>query len=112
MSQLLTLDDLGDLAGRRVFVRVDFNVPLTGDGEVADATRIEEALPTLRELSAAGARLVLASHCGRPKGEPDPRYSLRPVAVKTAELLGTAGALRRRHGGRGGARRRRSARPR
>jgi phosphoglycerate kinase len=88
MTRLLTLDDLGDVSGRRVFVRVDFNVPLTAGGEVADATRIEEALPTLRELSAAGARLILASHCGRPKGEPDPRYSLRPMALKTAELLG------------------------
>jgi phosphoglycerate kinase len=88
MTRLLTLDDLGDVSGRRVFVRVDFNVPLTAGGEVADATRIEEALPTLRELSAAGARLILASHCGRPKGEPDPRYSLRPMAVETAARLG------------------------
>ncbi|HMB54466.1 MAG TPA: phosphoglycerate kinase [Thermoanaerobaculia bacterium] len=90
MTRLLTLEDLGldALHGRRIFVRVDFNVPLADDGSVADATRIEEALPTLTELTAAGARLVLASHCGRPKGEPDPRYSLRPVAEKTAELLG------------------------
>jgi len=92
-EQLLTLDDLtpdgaGGLHGRRVFVRVDFNVPLSDDGEVGDTTRIEEALPTLRELAGAGARLILASHCGRPKGAPDPRYSLRPVAAKTAELWG------------------------
>jgi phosphoglycerate kinase len=88
-AQLLTLDDLSaDLHGRRVFVRVDFNVPLSDDGEVGDTTRIEEALPTLRELAGAGARLILASHCGRPKGAPDPRYSLRPVAAKTAELWG------------------------
>jgi phosphoglycerate kinase len=88
-GDLLTLADLdlGSLAGERVFVRVDFNVPLSAAGEVLDATRLEEALPTLRQLAAAGARLVLASHCGRPKGEPDPRYSLRPVARKLAQLL-------------------------
>lgn len=89
MSDLLTLHDLdlGRLAGQRVFVRVDFNVPLSGGGEVLDATRLEEALPTLRELAAAGGRLVLASHCGRPKGQPDARYSLRPVADRLAALL-------------------------
>jgi phosphoglycerate kinase len=90
MTDLLTLDDLDleDLAGQRIFVRVDFNVPLSTAGEVLDATRLEAALPTLRELAAAGGRLVLASHCGRPKGEPDPRSSLRPAARKLAELLG------------------------
>ena len=90
MTDLYRLEDLdlGGLAGTRVFVRVDFNVPLSAAGEVVDATRIEEALPTLRELATAGARLILASHCGRPKGAPDPRYSLRPVAAKLAELLG------------------------
>jgi phosphoglycerate kinase len=90
MTDLLTLADLdlGSLAGQRVFVRVDFNVPLGPAGEVLDATRLEEALPTLRELAAAGGRLVLASHLGRPQGGPDPRYSLRPVARKLAELLG------------------------
>ena len=90
MTDLLTLGDLdlGGLAGRRVFVRVDFNVPLSGDGEVLDATRLEEALPTLHELAAAGVRLILASHCGRPKGQPDPRYSLRPVALALARLVG------------------------
>ncbi|HXO27416.1 MAG TPA: phosphoglycerate kinase [Thermoanaerobaculia bacterium] len=90
MTDLLTLSDLdlGGLAGRRVFVRVDFNVPLSGAGEVLDATRLEEALPTLHELAAAGVRLILASHCGRPKGQPDPRYSLRPVALALARLVG------------------------
>jgi len=89
MTRLRTLEDLdlATLAGRRVFVRVDFNVPLEG-GQVMDATRLEESLPTIRELRAAGARLLLASHCGRPKGKPDPKYSLRPVADKLAELLG------------------------
>ena len=90
MARLATLEDLdlGTLAGRRVFVRVDFNVPMTREGEVADATRLEEALPTLRELAGAGAKLILASHHGRPKGGPDPKYSLRRVAAKLAELLG------------------------
>ncbi|HEX5759943.1 MAG TPA: phosphoglycerate kinase [Thermoanaerobaculia bacterium] len=87
---LYTLEDLdlGALRGRRVFVRVDFNVPFTAAGEVLDATRLEEALPTLRELREAGARLVLAAHGGRPKGVPDPRWSLRPVAEKLVELTG------------------------
>lgn len=89
MTDLLTLEDLDlpSLSGRRVFVRVDFNVPLK-DGKVLDANRLEEALPTLRELAGAGAKLVLASHLGRPKGERDPKYSLRPVAEKLGELLG------------------------
>ncbi len=90
MPDLLTLEDLdlGALAGKRIFVRVDFNVPLSAAGEVGDATRLEEALPTIRELQAAGGRLLLASHAGRPKDAPDPRYSLRPVAARLAELLG------------------------
>jgi len=89
MKRLLTLEDLDlqTLAGRRVLVRVDYNVPMK-DGAVMDATRLEESLPTLRELIAAGARVLLASHCGRPKGEPNPKYSLRPVAARLAELLG------------------------
>ena len=81
-----TLDDL-DVAGRRVLVRVDFNVPLQ-DGRIGDDTRIRAALPTLRELRAKGAaQLVLVSHLGRPKGAPDPRYSLAPVAARLGELL-------------------------
>ena len=89
-AELLTLEDLGlsTLSGRRIFVRVDFNVPLSPTGEVLDATRLEEALPTIRELSAAGGKLLLASHAGRPKDAFDPRYSLRPVAGKLQELLG------------------------
>ncbi len=87
MSELFTLDNLGEIAGARCFVRVDFNVPLEA-GEVTDDTRLVEALPTLRELVSREARLVLASHCGRPKGKPDPRFSLRPVAERLVERLG------------------------
>jgi phosphoglycerate kinase len=78
--------DLQNLGGRRALVRVDFNVPLDGD-RVIDDTRLVESLPTLRELAAAGLRVILMSHCGRPSGEPDPRYSLRPAADRLGELL-------------------------
>jgi phosphoglycerate kinase len=81
-----TLDDL-DVDGKRVLVRVDFNVPLDGD-RITDDARIRAALPTLRELRERGARLVLASHLGRPKDR-DPSLSLRPVAARLSELLGT-----------------------
>ncbi len=81
-----TLDGL-DVAGRRVLVRADFNVPLDGDGRITDDARIRAALPTIEELRGKGARLVLCSHLGRPKG-PDPALSLRPVAERLGELLG------------------------
>jgi phosphoglycerate kinase len=81
----LTIQDL-DLRGKRVFIRVDFNVPLK-DGVVTDDTRIRETLPTLKLAIEKGGRLVLASHLGRPKGGPDPKYSLKPAAKKLEELL-------------------------
>src|SRR4029077_18936504 len=82
----LSIRDL-EMAGKRVFMRVDFNVPLDG-ARVTDDTRIRETLPTIEFARKRGARLVLASHLGRPKGKHDPKYSLKPVAAKLAELLG------------------------
>ena len=79
-----------DLAGKRVFIRVDFNVPIK-NGTIGDDTRIRASLPTLEALRAAGARLVLASHLGRPKQGPDPQLSLKPAAARLSRS--DAGAI-------------------
>jgi phosphoglycerate kinase len=86
-----TLDDLlaEGVSGRRVLVRADLNVPLGDNGTITDDGRIRASLPTLRRLTEAGARVVVAAHLGRPKGVPDPKYSLTPVAARLGELLGT-----------------------
>ncbi len=83
-----TIRDL-DLAGKRVFLRVDFNVPLDAEGKrITSDTRIKAALPTVRQVLDSGASLILASHLGRPKGKPNPKMSLAPIAARLAELLG------------------------
>ena len=87
----LSIRDL-DLAGKRVFIRVDFNVPLTqgasGGQEITSDKRIRASLPTIQYALEHGAGVILASHLGRPKGKPNPEMSLKPVAVRLAELLG------------------------
>ncbi len=83
---LTSIDHL-PLAGKRVFIRVDFNVPLHTDGTVSDDTRIREALPTIRYAVSQGAKVLLASHLGRPKGKVDPAFSLKPAAERLGTLL-------------------------
>jgi phosphoglycerate kinase len=87
-----TISEL-DIAGRRLFIRVDFNVPLTPEGKVSDDTRIRESLPTIKLAIEKGARVILASHLGRPKGKVDKKYTLEPVAARLAELLDADVAL-------------------
>jgi phosphoglycerate kinase len=84
-GRIPTLPDLGDVAGKRVLVRTDFNVPLDG-GVITDDFRIRAALPTIEWLTSRGAHVVTASHLGRPKGAPNPKYSMDPVRARLAEL--------------------------
>ena len=87
MSQIKTIKDV-DLKGKKVFVRVDFNVPFDNKGEISDDTRIVAALPTIKYLIDEGAMLVLTSHLGRPKSKEDKQFSLAPVAKALSEKLG------------------------
>lgn len=85
-----TITDLGDLRGKRVLVRSDLNVPLDESGNITDDGRVRASVPTIEKLVGAGARVVVMAHLGRPKGEPDPAFSLKPVAARLGELLGQA----------------------
>jgi phosphoglycerate kinase len=85
--QKKTIEDI-EIKGSRVLLRVDFNVPLNENLQVTDTTRIKAALPTIKYLLRKGAKLILISHLGRPKGKVEPQFSLRPVASKLEELLG------------------------
>ena len=87
MAGFRTLDDIGDVKGRRVLLRVDLNVPVA-DGKVSDTTRIERVVPTIDELSKKGARVILLAHFGRPKGVPSPEFSLAPIAGAVAAIAG------------------------
>ncbi len=83
-----TLDDLGDLSGRTVLLRSDLNVPLDDEGRITDDGRVRASVPTVRHLTDQGARVVVCAHLGRPKGTPDPKFSLAPAAGRLGELLG------------------------
>jgi phosphoglycerate kinase len=82
-----TIEDLGDLRGKRVLVRSDLNVPLEGQ-TITDDGRVRASVPTIRQLADQGSRVIVVAHLGRPKGAPDPKYSLAPVAKRLSELLG------------------------
>ena len=87
MTNVRSIDQL-DLAGKRVLVRVDFNVPLNDSGAITDDKRIAESLETIRWIADHGGRAILMSHLGRPKGERKEKYSLRPAAERLSKLLG------------------------
>src|SRR6186713_256471 len=87
-SRVKTISDLGDLRGKRVLVRSDLNVPLDGT-TITDDGRIRASAPTIKGLADAGARVIVCAHLGRPKGAPEARYSLAPVADRLGEVLGT-----------------------
>ena len=89
MARVPVLEDLGDVAGKRVLVRTDFNVPMNGPDEareISDDFRIRAALPTIEWLTSRGATVICASHLGRPKGSPEAKYSMEPVRRRLAEL--------------------------
>ena len=88
MTRKRTIRDV-DWQGKRALVRVDFNVPVDKNGRIADDTRIRATLPTVEFMRKHGASLVLMSHLGRPNGQPDPRYSLQPIAQRLSQLLNT-----------------------
>ena len=92
MAKFKTLDDIGDVKGKRVLVRVDLNVPVA-DGKVTDSTRIERVAPTILELADKGAKVILLAHFGRPKDGPTPEFSLEPIAAATAAVIGRAVAF-------------------
>jgi phosphoglycerate kinase len=87
MAGFKTIDDIGDITGKRVLLRVDLNVPVAG-GKVSDATRIERVIPTIDELSKKGAKVILLAHFGRPKGAPAPEFSLDPIAHAVSAMIG------------------------
>src|SRR5947199_9750727 len=91
-AELPGVDRFGDVAGKRVLVRSDLNVPLDGSAEdgwrITDDGRIRASVPQIEALLDAGAKVVACAHLGRPKGQPDPHYTLAPVAARLGELLG------------------------
>ena len=86
MFNKLTIDDY-DLLGKKVLLRVDFNVPLNEQGNITSDKRIVESLPTIKRLQEKGAKIIICSHLGRPDGKPNPKFSLKPVAERLRKLL-------------------------